>query len=529
MSSPKQASKKTDEQLVATTVEAPTLLERNGPPHQRSNGAAVGGPANQVPGVGQGAGGPGDGQGPGKGAGQGLPQKTQPQTNDQTSENAAPDGPTTSGDRNGPPHQRSNGAAIGGPANQVPGVGQGAGGPGDGQGPGNGAGQGLPQKPQKPDAESSYPEEPVNEQQPETPTEETQEPSDSNTPSIEPEDRPEKGEQSSEPTAEVNTEATLEPAASSDHQTQPSEQATDQQELQQEAPTSLEPIALAVISDTSPIQPSAQPEAEATDLTNSKTPEALEAASKPAAEEETVTAPTENPTSTCSEPTATTENSADNSQLHQQPLEQEPAPQQDMPVDPEPMAIEATKTVIPAEDTTPAAAEAPLQANSDPTEALPDETPLFEADGLLNLNDIDGEGTTLRIELTSDCAFINRVAFVKVDYDPLSGTSINGQEAENSDSFRSLVQDNLINPNGEVLNIGGRTSRTLLWDISSEDAGFYVPVLMSQPGELITLGSAADNRDHVLLKGDTLCFEDLMSYQNSDWDYNDLTVRMTEI
>ena len=88
----------------------------------------------------------------------------------------------------------------------------------------------------------------------------------------------------------------------------------------------------------------------------------------------------------------------------------------------------------------------------------------------------------------------------------------------------------MINPNGEVLNIGGRTSRTLLWDISSEDAGFYAPVLITQPGELITLGSAADNRDHVLLKhGDTLCFEDLMSYQNSDWDYNDLTVRMTEI
>ena len=36
-----------------------------------------------------------------------------------------------------------NGANTGGPANQVPGVGQGAGGPGDGNGPGNGAGQGL--------------------------------------------------------------------------------------------------------------------------------------------------------------------------------------------------------------------------------------------------------------------------------------------------------------------------------------------------------------------------------------------------
>ena len=459
MSSPKKASKKTDEQLVASTVEAKSLLERNGPPHQRSNGTAVGGPANQVPGVGQGAGGPGDGQGPG-----------------------------------------------------------------------NGAGQGLPQKPQKPDAESSNPEDPVDEQQPETPTEETQETSDSNTPSVEPEDRPEEGEQTSEPTAEVNTEANLEPAVISDHQTQPTEPAAEQQELHQEPPADLEPIALAVISERSSIRSTPQPEAEATDLTNSETPETLQAVSQSAAQEETVTAPIENPTSTCNEPTATTDSPADNPQLHQQPLEQQPAPHQDMPVDPEPMAIEATKAVIPTEDTPPAAAEATLQANSEPTEALPDEAPLFEANGLINLNDIDDEGKTLRIELTSDCAFINRVGFVKVDYDPLTGTSINGQEAENSDSFRSLVQDNLINPNGEVLNIGGRTSRTLLWDISSEDAGFYAPVLITQPGELITLGSAADNRDHVRLKhGDTLCFEDLMSYQNSDWDYNDLTVRMTEI
>ena len=35
------------------------------------------------------------------------------------------------------------GANTGGPANQVPGTGQGAGGPGNSYGPGNGAGQGL--------------------------------------------------------------------------------------------------------------------------------------------------------------------------------------------------------------------------------------------------------------------------------------------------------------------------------------------------------------------------------------------------
>ena len=38
------------------------------------------------------------------------------------------------------------GANTGGPANEIPGTGQGEGGPGDSYGPGNGAGQGNPQK-----------------------------------------------------------------------------------------------------------------------------------------------------------------------------------------------------------------------------------------------------------------------------------------------------------------------------------------------------------------------------------------------
>jgi len=95
-------------------------------------------------------------------------------------------------------------------------------------------------------------------------------------------------------------------------------------------------------------------------------------------------------------------------------------------------------------------------------------------------------------------------------------------------TFLEDLQNSLTNPNGEIPKIGGDNSRTIFWKISSDDAGLYAPVLITQTGELITLGSAADNRDHVLLKhGDTLCFEDPMSYQNSDWDYNDLTVRMT--
>ena len=119
---------------------------------------------------------------------------------------------------------------------------------------------------------------------------------------------------------------------------------------------------------------------------------------------------------------------------------------------------------------------------------------------------------------------------MKVDYDPLIGVSINGQKANNSVAFRQLIQSNLVDPNGSAIYIGGQTERTILWDLDCRDAGHYAPVMITKSGDVLTMGSAADGREHVVVTGgDTFGFEDLMSNQNSDWDYNDLMVKLTEI
>ena len=436
--------------------------ERNGPPHNNSNGAAVGGTANQTQGVGQGAGGPGDGQGPGLGAGQGQGQgqgqpqsqptqdnsdqalpsdgtedadNTQPQGSENPTDNDSPfihpepptdtsetltDDSTPSADpeRNGPPHNNSNGAAVGGTANQTQGVGQGAGGPGDGQGPGLGAGQGQGQG---------------------------------------------QGQPQSQPTQDNSDQALPSDGTEDADNTQPqgSENPTDNDSpfIHPEPPT-----------DTSET------------LTDDSTP------------------------------------SAEQLQPADQPQGNNPSSDQT-----------SANNEEPGETSTP---QEPLTNQEELTESKPstEEEDLISEDGILQVKPSDCENTTLKIKLTADCGNINRLAFVKVDHDPLTGTSINGEEANDSDAFRKLIQCNLVDPNDSAIYIGGKTEKTILWDLKCVDAGHYAPVMITQSGDILTMGSAADGREHIMITGgDTFNFEDLLSHQNSDWDYNDLTVKLMEI
>ena len=275
----------------------------------------------------------------------------------------------TDPERNGPAHNNSNGAAVGGTANQVPGVGRGAGGPGDGQGPGRGAGQGQPRSEQNPNNSD--------------------------------EDNP----------SDTSQETGNQLPQNSDN---------------------LDDVA----------EPFTQPEPQTT-----STPQ-------------------------------TSAQSTDN------------------------QAVVTASTAEPG---------------------------LLQDDGILQIKHSSSKNSALRIDLTAASRNINRLAFLKVDYDPLIGVSIDGQEANNSIAFRNLVQDNLVNPNGSEIYIGGTTQRSILWDLNHVDAGHYAPVMITKSGDVLTIGCAADNCEHVLVTGgDTFNFEDLLSNQKSDWDYNDLTVKLTE-
>ena len=320
---------------------------------------------------------------------------------------------STDPERNGPPHSNSNGAAVDGTANQVPGVGQGAGGPGDGQGPGLGAGQGQPQSKQPPaNTDGSTPSD-------EDESAAIQNPQDS-------------GNQTHDDTPFIHPEP---PTNTPQNQTDDSAASTD------------------------PTEPASQPQ-----------------------------------------------------NINQLPSESSP-------------------TNNPDQSTTPIH-QPSTQTNETQTESLPskEEEGLIQNNGLFEINHSLCNNKILQIDLTAAAGNINRLSFVKVDYDPLTGVSIDGQKANDSEAFRELIQDNLVDPNGSSIYIGGNTERTILWNLNCVDSGHYAPVMITKSGEILTLGSAADGREHVLISGgNTFNFEDLMSYQNADWDYNDLTVRLTEI
>ena len=153
------------------------------------------------------------------------------------------------------------------------------------------------------------------------------------------------------------------------------------------------------------------------------------------------------------------------------------------------------------------------------------------ADALLDLTGIPASGARLTVSITADCANSNRLGFVKVDIDPITGVhSVAGIAAANSDAFRSALVNNLINPGGNPIQVSGQTTLpTLTWELTAAAAGIYAPVLIGPNGQVFSYGSttAADGQQHVKLLGsNSFGFEDLLSSQHSDWDFNDVRVQV---
>lgn len=147
---------------------------------------------------------------------------------------------------------------------------------------------------------------------------------------------------------------------------------------------------------------------------------------------------------------------------------------------------------------------------------------------LLDLTSIAPGGARFNVSITTDCADNNRLGFVKLD--PLigGGYSVAGVAASNGDAFRNAVRDNIINPGGTPLQVSGKASRTVTWDLTASDAGTYAPVLINQSGQVFTFGaSAADGQTHCKVLGDNnFGFEDVLASQGPDWDYNDVKVKV---
>ena len=140
---------------------------------------------------------------------------------------------------------------------------------------------------------------------------------------------------------------------------------------------------------------------------------------------------------------------------------------------------------------------------------------------VLDLSSIPATGHNLRLSLNSNCAFINRIAMVKLSEDADGNFSIDGITNTAGAAFDQAVADNLINPGGNTITSTGVATQTLEWSLSASDAGFYAPVLINPDGEVFTYGSS-----HIKTLGyNFFAFEDKSSKNSSDWDFNDLTIQ----
>ncbi len=139
--------------------------------------------------------------------------------------------------------------------------------------------------------------------------------------------------------------------------------------------------------------------------------------------------------------------------------------------------------------------------------------------GLLDLTNVGEDGLNLNILTHSGQE--NTLRFVAVDRDPITGAlSVDDVAATAGQAFLDAVADNLT---AFSFSFGGEgTSASTFWD--PDAAGLYAPVLLTANGDLLTFGAfgASDGETHLKVLGqNSFAFEDLLSSQGTDWDFND--------
>lgn len=151
------------------------------------------------------------------------------------------------------------------------------------------------------------------------------------------------------------------------------------------------------------------------------------------------------------------------------------------------------------------------------------------ADALLDFTGIPAAGARLNISILSDTPNTNRFGLVRLEGDYITGYSVRGVRAGNTDAFRNAVRDNIINPGGSVITATGQVTRTITWDLTAVDAGTYAAVLINPNGQVFTFGAtASDGHQHVQVLGDNVFgFEDILASQRPDWKYNDFRAQFS--
>jgi hypothetical protein len=137
------------------------------------------------------------------------------------------------------------------------------------------------------------------------------------------------------------------------------------------------------------------------------------------------------------------------------------------------------------------------------------------------------QGETVHLDVAGSAYNVNTLHMVRLNVDAKGNWSVGGVAYGNTDAFRAAVQANW-DPGVQVSGGRGDFQTSLDWTVA-KGSGFYTPVLAAQDGDIFVLGNAnVDGRDHIRTYGEnTFGFEDLRADQHSDFDYNDMLVKIT--
>lgn len=139
-------------------------------------------------------------------------------------------------------------------------------------------------------------------------------------------------------------------------------------------------------------------------------------------------------------------------------------------------------------------------------------------------------GQQVEVALSGSAFNTSTLGFVRVDLDQQAGhVSVGGVDYGDSDAFRTAVREALDVGFSATVG-GGDFSQTAEWTVEGAN-GFYVPVLITQSGEIFVPGTGNDGgQEYIRMYGaNTFGFEDLSADQGSDFDYNDVVMRLAPL
>jgi hypothetical protein len=137
------------------------------------------------------------------------------------------------------------------------------------------------------------------------------------------------------------------------------------------------------------------------------------------------------------------------------------------------------------------------------------------------------QGETVHLEAAGSAFNVNTLHMVRLNVDAAGKWSVGGVAYGNTDAFRAAVQANW-DPDVQVTGGRGDFDYSVDWTVTT-GSGMYAPVLAAQDGDIFVIGNAnIDGRDHIRTYGEnTFGFEDLRADQHSDFDYNDMVLKIT--